>query len=291
MQAQRSNSFSLMVGHFRVTAILESVVDAPADLLIGISDDARHRRQADSLRGLVPQVTISCFLVEIGSQRILVDAGLGGEETARTGRLLTELARLEVAPADISHVLFTHLHADHVGGALSSPGVTYFRNAQFIAHRAERTYCFDSRPPMAAAPVMAQYDFAQSLRPLLPQFRWAEEGPVLPGIELLHLPGHTPGHSGFRLRSGEASLLIWGDIVHQPLHQFPETAVGTSFDVDPQMATNSRHMIMAHSATTRELIAGSHTDFPTFGHVKSDGAGFRFFPVLWTPEIGNAAAI
>jgi glyoxylase-like metal-dependent hydrolase (beta-lactamase superfamily II) len=39
-------------------------------------------------------------------------------------------------------------------------------------------------------------------------------GEVFPGVTTVPLPGHTPGHTGFMIASGNASLLIWGDIVH-----------------------------------------------------------------------------
>ncbi len=278
----RTGTHSIQVGDTRVTAIVDTCVEAPPDLLAGLSNEQVAIAQDDRLRGTVPFITINCFLVETKNHRILVDSGVGGAETAATGRIESELRSLGIAPHDISHVLFTHLHADHYGGVISEAGASRFPRSEFIAHRAEYEFCFGGGEPAGNASVMEQYTLAQRLRPVLPQFRWVEQGPLMGGIELVHLPGHTPGHSGFRVRSGAESVFLWGDIVHQPKEQFAHPSVGVAFDVDPILAAETRRKTMEKAARIRDLIGGTHTDFPVFGHVEADGSGFKFIPRQYT---------
>ena len=54
------------------------------------------------------------------------------------------------------------------------------------------------------------------LRAYREQFRPSRGGEVAPGVTLLPLPGHTPGHSGYRLDSAGETLIVWGDTVHVP---------------------------------------------------------------------------
>lgn len=71
---------------------------------------------------------------------------------------------------------------------------------------------------------------------------------VVEGIRPLWLPGHTPGHSGFRIDSAHQSLLIWGDIVHFPHIQAAQPAVAIAFDCDPSQAQMTREKIFAQAA-------------------------------------------
>lgn len=70
---------------------------------------------------------------------------------------------------------------------------------------------------------------------------------VVPGIHPVWLPGHTPGHSGFRIDAAGQSLLIWGDIVHFPHIQAARPAAAIAFDCDPVQARATREAILARS--------------------------------------------
>ncbi|RYF19471.1 MAG: MBL fold metallo-hydrolase [Oxalobacteraceae bacterium] len=106
-------------------------------------------------------------------------------------------------------------------------------------------------------------------------------GEVLPGITAVPLPGHTPGHTGFRLDGGSRSLLVWGDIVHLPQVQAPEPEAGVVFDVDGDQAVRTRRRMLDEAATDRLLVAGMHTEFPGLANVIREGAGYRIVPELW----------
>ncbi|MDD1963824.1 MBL fold metallo-hydrolase [Pseudomonas putida] len=272
-QIQRTeHTCAISVGDIRITAIRESFVDAPSGMLV----------QGEGLP--VPEVpaskiSINCFLVETPDALVLIDTGLGGQEAEFSGRLIKELSKLGIKPEDISHVLFTHLHADHFGGAIDEDGVSLFPRSVFVAHPLERDFLFVGKVPSGNEAVMQQFNAAQRLNGVLPQFEWLTPSQVLPGIEMVHLPGHTPGHSGFRIESQGETVLLWGDIVHAPDWQFSDTGIGVSFDVNARLAEETRRNTMRQVAEDEQIIAGTHTDMPGFGRLKASGAGYRFVPL------------
>ncbi len=267
------------IGTIRVTVLRDSLVDFPLGLMTGAS--TQEFEEIHQLRrGGAPRITINAFLVESGRSKILIDTGVGGAARDSTGLLTHGLAGLGLAPSDITHVLFTHLHADHAGGAVTGDGESVFAHAHHLVHYAERDYWFGDELPAHGEAVHAQYLFTRTLLPMLSRFEWIQEGQVLPGIDLVHLPGHTPGHSGYRISSGGDSLFIWGDIVHQPAFQFFEPAWGVAFDSAPGEAIETRRRVLDEARASGELVAGMHTDFPAFGTVRvADRQGYEFVPV------------
>ena len=98
------------------------------------------------------------------------------------------------------------------------------------------------------------------------------------------LPGHTPGHSGYRFASGAHSLLVWGDVVHNAAVQMPRPQVSIEFDVDGKLAAASRRQALRQTAKTRQLVAGMHLPFPGIGHVRAEGRGaYEWVPTDFAP--------
>ena len=104
---------------------------------------------------------------------------------------------------------------------------------------------------------------------------------VFPGVTSVPLHGHTPGHSGYMISSGNESLLIWGDIVHVPDIQIPRPEVTIEFDTDPHAAAATRKRLLDQVTTDRQLVAGMHMHFPGFAHVTRDDDGYRMVPEPW----------
>ena len=100
---------------------------------------ARHQEQLDAHGRL--EFTLGGFLVRTGGRTVLVDAGAGTIDTGqyKGGQLLTSLQNHGVAPGDVTDVIFTHLHFDHVGWA-TSKGEVVFRNATYRVHEADWAY-------------------------------------------------------------------------------------------------------------------------------------------------------
>jgi glyoxylase-like metal-dependent hydrolase (beta-lactamase superfamily II) len=118
--------------------------------------------------------------------------------------------------------------------------------------------------------------------------RWrlfAKEGEVLPGVTAIPLHGHTPGHTGYLISSGNQSLLIWGDIVHIPEVQTARPEACMAYDTDTTQAEATRRRVFDMVATDKLLVTGMHLHFPGFSHLIRDGSGYRLIPAAWEQAI------
>lgn len=272
------------IGEYVVTALVDGVVDTPFELLAEIKPGEAEDMIAASGRPRSSAMTLSAYLVESSTRKILIDGGAGGIN-GWGGRLHSALGAAGVNPRDIQHVLLTHAHPDHVGGLVdTSSQAASFPNAELILHEDEFSFWSDdgnlSRAPEPAQPFfhLARSVFAAYGNRLTT----IASSDVIPGISLVHLPGHTPGHSGYVFSSGADSLLIWGDIVHYPNIQVERPEVTIAFDVDAAAAATTRRSVLAKLASDSRLVAGMHLNYPGFARVHASGETYKIVDEPWT---------
>ncbi|GJE60103.1 MBL fold metallo-hydrolase [Methylobacterium trifolii] len=273
------------VGDLTVTALNDGWFQGSLDLVTGISHAEAGALQRTGFRTEAPKVTLNAFLVTgPGREPVLIDTGYGVFRPGDTlGRVPAALATTGVSPGDIRTVLVTHLHPDHCGGLIGEDGQAAYPNAEIVLHADEAAHWLPDAA-LAAAPEGAKPYFENARKAVAPyagRMREHTGGAVLPGISAVPLPGHTPGHCGFRIVSGDKSLLMWTDVVHLPAIQFKQPEAGVGFDVDGDRARATRRRILEEVAQDGTFIAGSHLEFPAFGFVTRDGDGYRFVPALW----------
>ena len=204
-------------------------------------------------------IHINCYLVRGRGRTILIDAGAGGIK-GWGGELRANLWRAGVKPADVDTVLLTHAHPDHIGGLLDAQGHPVFPGAELLVHPRELSFWEDdgnlarSNDRARANFLLARQVFAAYRRNL----RLMAEGDVLPGISMVPLPGHTAGHTGYRVDSEGRSALIWGDIVHFPHIQIARPDVSIAFDQDPQLAAVTRSRLLEVVSADGLMVAGMH---------------------------------
>ena len=276
----------ILVGDIRVTALNDGYLDLDQALFPN-ADPALAGRLLEAR--FLPQgyvrAAINAYAVESGGQVILIDTGGGTLVGPTADRLQASLATAAIDPASVDSVLLTHAHPDHVGGLATDTGEPVFPNAELVLHDREFRFWTDedalNRTPdqqksafQAARRAFSAYP--QSLR------RLERDGAlVAPGITAVELPGHTPGHTGYKISSGDDQLFIWGDIVHAAALQFACPAWGVAFDSDGEAAASTRARVFAETAAERTLVAGMHLPFPGLGHVVSTEGGYSFVPAEW----------
>ncbi|MET8545918.1 MBL fold metallo-hydrolase [Kitasatospora sp. NPDC004799] len=262
------------IGDIEVLAVVDGVgVEVAAEILSrpGVADPWAchgHHREADGSLHL----PLGGFLVRRGERVVLVDAGVGPFDDGRYrgGALLDSLAGFGVAPGDVTDVLFTHLHFDHVGWA-SVEGRAVFPRATYRAHRADWEHFVTG--PGATPEAVAK------LAPVEGQLELFDgDFTPVPGVDALHLPGHTPGTTVYVVSSGGRRALLLGDVVHSVV-QFSERDWQVVWDVDPVAASAVRNRIADEAADTDDLLVAAHFPGMRFGRVLVGDGPRRFVAI------------
>lgn len=277
------------VGDIVVTAVSDGYLDGSLDVLRGITEDEAATLLRAAFRPVPRRTSVNCFLIRTPDRTILIDTGCGNTMQPTAGRLFANLDAAGVPLAQIDTILLTHMHGDHSNGLTDESGQALFPNATVAMHAAEWAY-WSNRSNLAEVERSGRgvpyFDTAKrQMAPYLDRLRQFDAGEVAPGITAIPLPGHTPGHTGYRIASGDDSLLIWGDIAHVPEVQIPRPDVTVIYDVDPAQAEASRRRILAEVAASRQLVAGMHLHFPGYAHVTCDRDDYRLAPEPWRQEM------
>jgi glyoxylase-like metal-dependent hydrolase (beta-lactamase superfamily II) len=280
---QASGFYRRRVGDAMVTVINDGFLDMPMAILRGATHEEMKDLLKDAFGPPEPRITVNAFVIETEKNTILVDAGGGSTTVYSMGLMPENLAAAGFQPEDFDTVLVTHIHPDHTSGLIAKDGSAMFPRADIVLH--DDDFVFWSDPGLrdghspAATPYLGSAELL--LKTYQGRFRRTTGGAVVPGITQLHLPGHTPGHSGYQLESAGQTLVMWGDTVHVPELQIPRPGVTSEYDISEAMAAESRRKIFDYVASERLLVTGGHLHLPAFAHVVPAGNGFRLVPEPW----------
>ena len=275
-----------VLGDTTVTALFDGYLEPPFGVLVGIGEAEAAALLQRSFRRPALRFNVNAFLVQSRGRTMLIDTGAGSNMGAAMGHLAEALAEAGVMPGDIGTVLLTHLHTDHWGGLNSTEGQAVFPNAELVVAAAEAGHWLDSARTASApdAAAKARFTGAQAaVAPYRERMRTFTGTDVLPGIQAVPLPGHTPGHTGY-LIEGSTPLLICGDVMHAQDVQAPRPEVGVGFDSDREAAVASRRRVLDMAAADRLMVAGMHLHFPAFSHVARATEGYELVPDLWAAD-------
>lgn len=285
---QNAGVYRRRVGEFLVSAVNDGLIEVPNEMMLaGMEPDQIASALTARFRPAQSNITVGAYLIEHRGSRTLIDTGARTLMGPTLGKLVANLALLGITTADIDYIALTHLHPDHVGGMLDDEGNAVFPRAEVFLSIAEEAHWLVDEQPADALGVSAQVNgYAPQLRKAYGN-RWHAIGEeeVIPGMRRVALPGHTPGHSGYHLSSGDEQLLIWGDLTHVPVIQIAHPEVGTVFDVDIEQGRATRRRILDQVASDGLAIGGMHLEFPGFGHVLRSGQGYEYVQDLWMPDV------
>ena len=270
------NVISRQIGDYLVTPLSDGNMAASLELLSGISTTEAGEIQRQAGIAEPGNLHIYGYLIRGRGRTILVDSGTGGVNNVG-GQLKANLQAAGVLPETVDTVLLTHARPDHLGGLLGEEGLMVYPNAELYLHPLEKAFWLDDAR-FAQANERQQRNFIRARQTLTAygeRVRLLSDAPIAEGIHPVPLPGHTPGHTGFRIDTPEDSLIIWGDIVHFPYIQIAHPGVSIAFDIDREQAEASRKRILAQAAAEQWLVAGMHFGGSGFARVLPEAKGYR----------------
>jgi glyoxylase-like metal-dependent hydrolase (beta-lactamase superfamily II) len=286
VDAQVPGLHRMNVGEIQVTAVLDGFLDIPTAMFPKADAEgvAMLQKQAFKPVGETVRGSVNTYVVNTGDRLILIDSGGGGLMGPNVGKLHANLEAAGIDPSAIDTILVTHLHIDHVGGLYTPEGSALFPDAEMVVSEADVGF-WSNNEIMAKAPDNAKgfFTIAQdALKAYEGRIKTISgEADVAPGISAMPLPGHTPGHTGFVISSGDDSLFVWGDIVHSAALQFARPDWSIAFDIDQDAGAATRKKVFDMTATDRLTIAGMHLPYPGIGHVAQASEGYAFVPEEW----------
>jgi glyoxylase-like metal-dependent hydrolase (beta-lactamase superfamily II) len=270
MAARPIGRSSMTVGDIRLTLLPDGYHRCdPVRTFVGstAADWDAHRDLLDE-QGRV-MMTMGALLAELpGGERVLIDAGFGPRTVILAdlgmefwgGRLLASLAALGLGPSDVDVVVYSHLHADHVGWTTDrSSGALTFERARHVMARAEWEYWAGDAQPGGPD--------ADDVEALAPRVELVDgDAAVAPGVAIVPTPGHTPGHCSVMVSSGVERAVVLGDAIHCPLQiSHPEWAF--TADVNPAAAVRAREALLRELDEPNTRVVGPHFADAVFGRV------------------------
>lgn len=229
--------------------------------------------------------SFSPTLIDTGSNVILFDTGLGKPGRAQgVGRLIEGLAAAGYMPEDISIVVITHMHGDHIGG-LMEDGKPAFPKARYITGQVE--YDFWTDAARAGTPAEGnQKSVLANVMPLAEKMTFLKDGgEVVSGITAMLAPGHTPGMLNFNIESQGKRLILAADTVNHYVLSLQRPEWEVRFDMDKAQGAATRKKVLDMIATDKVAFLGYHMPFPAVGFVEKQDTGYRFVPKSYQFDI------
>jgi len=266
---------SINVGSIKVSSLLDGELVLPAEVLINLKDKDAETIKSNA-ENTLSYANVNAYLIQQGDRNLLIDAGcreLFGPTCGFTQEALNEAG---VTPDQVTDVFLTHLHPDHIAGALNTDGTAVFSNAQL--HLIDTEHDFWMNGSFDAVEVNGS-DWARLAQAVISAYSdrlslVSQGSEIMSGVNTVDIPGHTPGHSGFRVDDGNDSLMHLGDIIHVPNLQFIDPNVSLIFDVDGETALASRKMVLDMVSADNILCTSGHWLSPKFGRIERSGSGF-----------------
>lgn len=216
-----------------------------------------------SMDGQARNLVVPCYLIRHPSGDLIWDTGLPdsladgaftdpsmGATLSRTSKLVDSLAQLNLTPADIEFVSFSHAHADHTGNG------NLFANSTWIVDADERAYMF--RPEARAdATSFNAYNRLENAR--TQQIEGDGDYDVFGdgSVVIVQAPGHTPGHTILRVNLQNAgTVLLTGDMWH--LSESRQNRLVPTFNRDRAQTLASMDKVEALATETNALVIREH---------------------------------
>lgn len=225
------------------------------------------------------KMSLTCPLIAAGKDVILVDTGIGNRLNERevqiyspepADKLVKELYALGFAPQDVTHVILSHLHFDHVGGMVEkSPQgdfASIFTQAQVVIQKAE----WDIAMAPTNERLVAAYRHAPECLHALENVELIDGDTSLTSeVRMSISGGHTTPHQCVIVEAGGTGLIHLADIVPTTSHL--RLAWNAAYDTDPLLTIEAKKRFFAEARAKNLWVSFSHDDTVAAGRFGPEG--------------------
>lgn len=248
----------------------------PKDELLPILE--KHGQSADVL---TPPCNVT--LMRQAGRTILFDVGSGPDFSPNSGILLDSLAALEVAPEEVTDIVFTHAHPDHLWGLLDDFDDPLFPEASYMIGKTEWDYWMN--PNTVNEISQARTAFAvgaqRRLKMIEDQIEFFSDGDeIISGVMARSTFGHTPGHMALEIRQGSEAVMILGDCIGNSHIAFSKPEWNSGSDQDQETAAATRTLLLDQLAHQKMRVIGYHLAGNGIGYVDKMSDGYVFVPEI-----------
>ena len=223
-----------------------------------------------------------CLLYERGDQLLLVDTGIGNKQDAKffghydlhgDATLLGSINKAGYDAADVTDVLLTHLHFDHVGGAvkrIDDQLRSVFSNATYWTHPAHWNWALNPNPREKAS------FLSENILPLQEsgQLKFLTESPFpFTDIDLLYVDGHTEKMALPVFTINNRTVAYMADLIPSSAH-VPLPYV-MSYDVRPLLTMDEKTHILKQAADANWILVFEHDPLTEAATVELTDKGVR----------------
>lgn len=290
---QGAGGYRINIGDIEVTVLSDGFFPFGAPYPAFGADVGKAKVEAALRDAFLPtdRITfqINCLLIRAGNRVLLADTGCGSGFGLLAGRMVQNLKRSGVSPEDVTDVLITHLHPDHIGGAFKADGTPVFPRAAFSFHKADSDFWSQAAPDMSKTGIAPDQrsGMIDAAKKFLDRVKGkctllkGETTQVIPGVSAVLAAGHTPGHVTIVIESGEQRMIHIADLCHSHAIVYAHPQWRVAFDTDMQLGAATRQKYFAEYAQKRTLLCASHLPFPGLGHIRGAGEGYAWAPIDW----------
>jgi glyoxylase-like metal-dependent hydrolase (beta-lactamase superfamily II) len=236
---------------------------------------------------------LNILLLQTGSKRILIDTGFGSLGSEENGKLMENLSSAGISASDITDIILTHAHMDHMGGLLDKDQNHVFSDAIVHMPLLEHNFWFSENPDFSKsrnpdnAPAI---NLARTtLKAIANKLHFFNDGDILfDCIKVIHAPGHTPGHCMLNIFSEGEELLHTVDIAYSAALVFPHPEWGATLDSDYPLAVETRKKVFEQLVTTRKRAFAYHLHWPGLGFVRRKEGAYEWVAQTFaTPQLNE----
>ncbi len=279
---------TIEAGNIRIDTLSDGHLTLPGSFIFAPApqDELAELLKSHGFDAIPEQITPPCnvTLLRDGTNTVLFDVGSGAGFQDTVGELPDALDEIGVAPEDVTHVVFTHGHPDHLWGVLDDFDEPTFHGAEHMMGRVEFDYWSDPETLNRIDPNRAS--FASGAKRRLDTLGgdaftlFDGETEILPGVLAVPSFGHSPGHYAFALATPAGQVMVTGDAIGNDHMAFerPEWHSGSDQDLEAGAAT--RLKLLDRITADDMTLIGYHITHPGIGKAEKTGENrYRFMPL------------